>query len=102
MTIPEARSGAAFRRLGHYATRRLGDETVVVPIRARAAELDSVYTLNAVGAVVWAELEGPRTPEQIAGRLAVEFDVTLDVARSDVARFLETLLDEGMIEGIAP
>ena len=42
---------AAFRRVGNYATRRVGEETVVVPIRSSAADLDSVYTLNAVGAV---------------------------------------------------
>jgi hypothetical protein len=102
LTGPESRSGPAFRRLGHYATRSLADETVVVPIRARAAELDSVYTLNAVGAVVWAELAGPRTAEEIAGRVAREFDVTLDAALSDVTRFLETLLEEKMIEAVSP
>jgi hypothetical protein len=99
---PREPSERVFRRLGTYATRTLGGETVVVPIRGRAAELESVYTLNAVGAVVWAELEEPRTADEIAGRVAGEFEVAVDAARSDVTRFLETLLEEGMIEGAFP
>jgi hypothetical protein len=104
---PEPRSDPTFRRTGNYATRTLGGETVVVPIRARAADLDSVYTLNAVGAVVWAALEEPRTAGEIADRVAAEFEVGQDVARADVVHFLKTLLEEGMVEeamveGVAP
>jgi hypothetical protein len=91
---------ATFRRLGCYATRRIAEETVVVPIRARAADLDSVYTLNAVGAAIWAQLAAARTADEIAGCVAEEFDVTADVARADVARFLERLLEAGMIEEV--
>ena len=98
---PESTPDAAFRRRGDYATRTLSGETVVVPIRARAAELDSVYTLNPVGAAIWAELEEPRTAEALAGRVAFDFEVALDVARADVSRFLETLLEEGMIEAVS-
>jgi len=54
VTVPGVRSGASFRRRENYATRQVAEETVVVPIRARAADLDSVYTLNAVGAAIWA------------------------------------------------
>lgn len=98
MTKPEPPPDPTFRRTGSYATRTLGRETVVVPIRARAADLDSVYTLNAVGAVVWAALEEPRTAGELADRVAAEFEVGEAVARADVARFLRTLLEEGMVE----
>jgi Coenzyme PQQ synthesis protein D (PqqD) len=87
--------------VGNYATRRVGDETVVVPIRSSAADLDSVYTLNAVGAAIWAQLEAARTGDEIAGRVAEEFEVDSDVAQADVARFLESLLAAGMIEEVA-
>ena len=97
----DPRPAPVYRRAGDYATRTLSGETVVVPIRARAAELDSVYTLNPVGAAIWAELEEPRTAEALAGRVAFDFEVALDVARADVSRFLETLLEEGMIEAVS-
>lgn len=99
--LPEPRPDGTYRRRGDYATRTLSGETVVVPIRSRAAELDSVYTLNPVGAAIWAELEEPRTAEALAGRVAGDFEVALDVARADVSRFLEALLEEGMIEAVS-
>jgi len=102
VTTPGARAGVAFQRVGNYATRRIAEETVVVPIRARAADLDSVYTLNAVGAAVWAQLEGARTAEQIAHRIAEEFTATAEEAQADVVLFLETLLEAGMIEEVRP
>jgi hypothetical protein len=95
---PVVSSGAAFRRHGNYATRRVGDETVVVPIRARAADLDSVYTLNDVGAAIWSVLEAARTADEIARGLVEEFEVSPEEARSDTARFLDALLEAGMIE----
>ncbi len=98
MGVPVVRPDVAFRRLGDYATRRVADEAVVVPIRARAADLDSVFTLNEVGALVWAELESPRTVDAIVRRIVEEFEVGEDVARADVAQFLGTLVEAGMIE----
>ena len=92
----------AFRRIGNYATRQIAEETVVVPIRARAADLDSVYTLNEVGGAIWAELETARTADEIARRVAEEFEVPESVARADVERYLATLLEAGMIEELAP
>ena len=92
----------AFRRVGNYATRRVAEETVVVPIRARAADLDSVYALNGVGGAIWAELETARTVDEITRRVAGEFEVEDDVARADVERFLASLLEAGMIEELAP
>jgi hypothetical protein len=92
----------AFRRIGNFATRRVGEETVVVPIRARAADLDSVYTLNEVGGAIWAELETPRTADEISRRVTREFEVSAEAARADVERFLATMLEAGMIEELAP
>lgn len=102
IAAPSGSSVVTFRRLGCYATRRIGAETVVVPIRARAADLDSVFTLNAVGAAIWAHLEAARTPDELASRIVEEFDVGPDVARADVARFLGTLREAGMIEEVGP
>jgi hypothetical protein len=91
-----------FRRIGNYATRRVAEETVVVPIRARAADLDSVYALNEVGGAIWAELESARTADEIVRRVAGEFEVEGDVARADVEQFLATMLQAGIIEELAP
>lgn len=88
----------AFRRSGNFATRRIGGETIVVPIRAQAAELDSVYVLNEVGAAVWGWLESERTTDDLARHVAEDFETTPDAARQDVERFLGLLTGAGLVE----
>jgi hypothetical protein len=85
------------RKAGTYVTRKIGEETLVVPIRGTAAELDSVFVLNDVGAVIWDQLDAHHGPEEIAQAVAADFDVSADVARQDVALFLHALKDAGVV-----
>ncbi|MGK2858393.1 MAG: PqqD family protein [Thermoanaerobaculia bacterium] len=80
-------------------TRRIAGETIVVPIRARAAELDAVYVLNEVGAAIWNQLDEGRSPAEITATIAAEFDVSAETALRDVEQFLERLLEAGIVEG---
>ncbi len=90
-----------FRKAGDYVTRRIADETIVVPIRARAAELDSVFVLNEVGAAIWAQLDSEHDAAAIATRIAERFAVPAETARRDVTQFLGTLVEAGLLEGQA-
>jgi hypothetical protein len=90
--------GEGLRKAGEYVTRRIADETIVVPIRAKAAELDYVYVFNSVGAAVWEHLDAGLAPAEIAAGLAAEFTVSTETALEDVTRFLRTLMDAGLIE----
>ena len=87
-----------FRRSGNYAVRRIAGETIVVPIRAQAAELDSVYVLNDVGGTIWGLLETERSAEEIARVVAAEFEVTPAAASADVGQFLAVLSGAGLVE----
>jgi len=90
---------AGLRKVGDYVTRKIAGETIVVPIRSQAAELDFVYVLNEVGATIWSRLDEGLAPAEIAAAIANDFEVDPDTARQDVDRFLETLLGAGVIEG---
>lgn len=87
------------RKVGDYVTRKIAGETIVVPIRAQAAELDFVYVLNEVGAAIWSQLDLGLAPAEIAAAIASDFEVAPETARQDVDRFLETLLGAGVVEG---
>jgi hypothetical protein len=91
----------AFRRSGNFATRRIGGETIVVPIRSQAAELDSVFVLNEVGAALWGWLEVERSADDLIRHVAEGFDTTPDTAREDVERFLGQLTEAGLVEKAA-
>jgi hypothetical protein len=51
-----------------------------------------------VGAAIWSVLEAARTADEIARGLVEEFEVSPEEARSDTARFLDALLEAGMIQ----
>jgi len=87
-----------FHRSGNYAVRRIAGETIVVPIRAQAAELDSVYVLNDVGGTIWGLLETEKSAEDIVQVIADEFEVTPAVAGADVEQFLAVLSGAGLVD----
>jgi hypothetical protein len=81
---------------GKVVTRRIANETVIVPMTANVADLDSVYTLNEVGSFIWELLDGQRTGQSIAEMVAAEFDVALDQAVRDVDELLTALEAKGL------
>jgi hypothetical protein len=83
---------------GRYVTRRIAGETIVVPIRAEAAQLDSVYVFNEVGARIWELIEGGGREDQIVRTILDEFEVSPERACEDVTGFLELLSEAGLVE----
>jgi len=92
------RPQSIFHRSGNYVVRVIAGETIVVPIRAKAADLDSIYVLNAVGGAIWGLLETDKSAAEIAKAIADEFEVTAAAAGSDIERFLGLLAGAGLVE----
>src|SRR5262245_45541245 len=72
-------------------TRRIADETLIVPVAGGVGDLDAIYTLNGVAARIWQLLEQPTTTGRIVEAIREEFDVTAERAGQDVSEFLATL-----------
>ncbi len=92
---------ARFGKVGEYVARSVAGETIVVPIRSNVGDLDSIYTFNEVGALIWSLIDGSRTVDEIAGAVVDEFDVDLDEARRDVVQFVSTLSEAGLVRASA-
>ncbi len=60
-----AQEEARYQRNPDFIFRTIVDEAVLVPIRQQVAEMDCIYTLNAVGAVVWQKLDTPATETEL-------------------------------------
>ena len=71
--------------------RRIGDEFVLVPIRQQAGEIDSIYTLNEVGARVWELLDGQTSLGAIRDAIVEEFEVSPGEAEADLLAFIGQL-----------
>lgn len=77
--------------------RQIAGEALLVPIRASAADLDSIYALDEVGAYIWELLDGQRLVKDIEALLLAEYDVEVDQARADIQEFLHQLEEIGAV-----
>lgn len=78
-------------------TRHVGDETIIVPVRAHVADLEALYTLNEIGSMIWKLLDGHTSAQQIAAAICETYDVTPKAALQDVNEFLNALEAAGLV-----
>lgn len=74
-----------------FVARQVGEELVLVPVTRSASELESIFTLNEVGARIWNLIPECQSAEEIARRLADEYDVEADEALADVHELVHQL-----------
>ena len=87
----------AFVKDDNLMARNIAGETLIVPIRNSIGDLNSIYTLNEVGARVWQLIDGQRSVSQIANAIGTEYDVTMTDAQGDVAQLLDSMAEAGLI-----
>ena len=92
---------SVFRHAAEFVVRRVGDETILLPIRSRAGDLDSVFTLNDVARRIWDLVDGRKSVAEIAAIIAAEFEVDSEAAESDIAELLAALEEAHLVEASA-
>jgi len=76
----------------HVMVRQLGDECVILDMAS-----GYYFGLDPVGARIWQLLSQTSVVAEIVERLAQEYDVTPDQAKSDLASFVEELKAHGLL-----
>ena len=56
------------------------------------------YNLGQVGGRIWELLEEPCSLTELVRKLTAEYDVSAEQCRADIAPFLDTLLERGLLE----
>ena len=80
-----------FRKNENFVFRQIDDETILVPIKNNVGDMGAIYNLNGVGAYVWEHLDGEKTLLDIKDMVTGNFDVTPEVAESDLLEFVNHL-----------
>jgi hypothetical protein len=83
-----------------FVFRRISDEVILLPIRRNLGDLESIFSLNEVGARIWELLDGERSLAEIRDTLLAEFDASADAVDADLAEFVATLESIGAV-GVA-
>jgi hypothetical protein len=81
------------RRTDSQVSTAMEGETILLQL-----ESGNYFSLNEVGALVWNELEAPRTVQQLCERVCAEYEVDVQLCLRDVTQLIEHLLKEQMVE----
>ena len=88
---------SVYRQADNIVTRKVMDETLLVPICGDLASMDELYTLNDTGAFVWQALDGTRTLAEISEQLEREYDTSLEIIKADVLEIIDGLASAGLV-----
>ena len=86
-----------FSKEDSCVTREIAGETIIVPIKGRVGDLDSIYTLNEVGTLIWQLIDGQRNIGQIVQSVRQTYDVESEEVTRDTFDFLGSLEKAGLI-----
>ncbi len=79
-------------------TRCVAGETIIVPIKNKVGDLDSIYTLNEVGTLIWELIDGKNNVNQIIGAVCNAYEVTPEPAEKDTLEYLTSLEETGLVK----
>jgi hypothetical protein len=95
--LPMDISQKCFSKKNDLVTRSITGETIIVPVQGHVGDLDSIYTLNEVGSVVWEKIDGETSVSQIIDAVNREYEVTREETEADIIELLESLESAGLI-----
>lgn len=90
-----------FIRNQDVVARQIEGELIIVPIRRGVGDMNSLYTLNSVGSVLWEFMAEEHSLPELVARVCDEFEVTPSQANSDIQAFLDSMLEEKLIQPVA-
>lgn len=80
-----------------FLLRQVADTWVLMPF-GETVNFNGMITLNETGALLWQKLQGGAVLEELVEALTAEYDVSAEIARTDVSDFCKKLLDAGCVE----
>jgi hypothetical protein len=88
----------AIKKSSNVVSRVVAEEAIVVPIRRGVADMDSIFTFNEAGTVLWSMIEANCSTEEMSEFLRKEYGLTAERAAADTERFIADLATAGLIE----
>lgn len=86
-----------FVRKHDVVTRCIAGETILVPVSQQVGDLDSVYTLNPIGSLIWGLIDGRAVAREIVAAVCEAYEVEPEQAEQDTVEFLASLEQAGLI-----
>ncbi len=68
-----------------------------MPVKNNVGDMDSIFTLNEVGTLVWQLMDGQTKLNQIVEAICKEYDIVPEEAEKDVIELIGSLETAGLI-----
>lgn len=82
----------------NFLLREVAGSYVVVPFGDESVEFNGMVTLNESGKFIWDLLEKEISKEELLEKFMAEYDVSETQAKEDIRQFIQTLLDNNIME----
>jgi hypothetical protein len=92
----------SYSKKDDIVTRSIAEETIIVPVRGGVGDLNSIYTLNEMGTRIWELMNDQTDIDKMAEIISSEYEVSIEEAKKDVAKFLSSLESVGLIDKSEP
>ena len=89
---------AIYKKNSNIVSRLIDEETILVPIRQKAGEIESVYTLNETGAYIWGLIDGKLKLRDISIKIAEKYNIAEEKATLDLKEIIQDLKEASCIE----
>jgi len=87
-------------RNSDFIFRRIVDEIVLIPIHKNVSDMNSIYSLNEIGALIWEHLEQPANLEDLCSIVMNEYEVDQQQALGDIKIYLSELSEFGAVKKV--
>jgi len=81
-----------------FILRKVPGMNLVMPTGKNVKEFNGSLMLNDTGAFIYEKLQKGATPDETAQALTQEYDVSLDIASTDVQKTIDSLIEAGVAE----
>jgi coenzyme PQQ synthesis protein D (PqqD) len=89
-----------YQKSPDMVARKVVDEVILVPVRSKVDDVNSIYALNELAARIWELIDGTRRVADIRDQLVAEFEVSQGDAERDLLVLLEQLDEIGGIHEV--
>lgn len=81
-----------------FVLRKIGPQTVAVPVGKRTGEIHGVVALTESGALLWEKLTEGAEKADLVSLLLEEYEIDKETASLDVDEFIKGLYAQGVME----
>ena len=84
-------------RKDDVVSRSVGGQRLLIPLRAKEADLGRVFTLNGTAAAAWDRFDGSLSVADLAVALGKEYGEATEAVLSDLSSLVQDLVRRGLV-----